>query len=184
MADLSLREAAMLCGRGKSTIQAAIKSGTMSAKKNERGGYEIDPAELNRVFPLIATDARTLDTGQNAQNDSNRTPPDTDPSRPDGRPVASEATASGQDRTGQALSEAQQRIAHLEELLKAEREGRIDLKEALQARVDDLQESVADLRKRLDTAEAEKLRLLPAPDTGQDKAPTERRGLWARLTGG
>ena len=47
---LSLNQAAKECGRAKSTILEAIKKGHLSAPKNERGRYEIDPAELFRVF--------------------------------------------------------------------------------------------------------------------------------------
>ncbi|MGF1455348.1 MAG: hypothetical protein ACFB6R_08220 [Alphaproteobacteria bacterium] len=37
--------------RGRMTIQRAIKNGRISATKNDAGAYEIDPAELHRVFP-------------------------------------------------------------------------------------------------------------------------------------
>jgi hypothetical protein len=48
---LSLGEAAKETGKNKSIISRAIKSGKMSAQKNEDGHYSIDPAELFRVFP-------------------------------------------------------------------------------------------------------------------------------------
>jgi hypothetical protein len=48
---LSLGQAAKEVGLDKSTISRAIKSGKLSAQRKERGGYEIDPAELFRVFP-------------------------------------------------------------------------------------------------------------------------------------
>ena len=47
---MSLNKAAKECGRAKSTILEAIRSGRLSAPKDERGRYEIDPAELFRVF--------------------------------------------------------------------------------------------------------------------------------------
>ncbi|MGZ3218579.1 hypothetical protein [Paracoccus sp. T5] len=81
------------------------------------------------------------------------------------------------------MSEADLRIKHLQELLAAERAGREDLKQALQARVDDLQTTVLDLRKRLDQAEEEKMRLLPPPDAGKQETRSRPRGLWARLIG-
>ena len=80
------------------------------------------------------------------------------------------------------MSEVELRVKHLKELLEAERAGREDLKQALQARVDDLQTTVLDLRKRLDQAEEEKMRLLPPPDDGKRETRLRRRGLWARLT--
>ena len=52
MVYLSLREAAERAGTSKSTILRAIQSGRMSASRNDTGGYDIDPAELFRVFPV------------------------------------------------------------------------------------------------------------------------------------
>lgn len=50
--NLSLNKAAKTCGRAKSTILDAIKSGRLSAPKDKRGRYSIDPSELHRVFPF------------------------------------------------------------------------------------------------------------------------------------
>lgn len=50
--SLSLNKAAKMCGRAKSTILEAIKNGRMSAPKDEKGRYLIDPSELHRVFPF------------------------------------------------------------------------------------------------------------------------------------
>ena len=47
----SLSDAAEATGKNKTTIQRAIKSGKISAQKGASGAYEIDPAELHRVFP-------------------------------------------------------------------------------------------------------------------------------------
>lgn len=54
MADLSLSQASRLTGRSKSTIGRAIKSGRLSATRNEDGTFGINPAELLRVFPREA----------------------------------------------------------------------------------------------------------------------------------
>ena len=48
--QLSLGQAAKETGMDESTISRAIKSGKLSATRKENGGYEIDPAELFRVF--------------------------------------------------------------------------------------------------------------------------------------
>jgi ribosomal protein S15P/S13E len=48
---LSLSGAASAAGIAKSTIWRAIKSGRVSATKTETGSYQIDAAELFRVFP-------------------------------------------------------------------------------------------------------------------------------------
>jgi hypothetical protein len=51
MAKLSLNKAAKEAGAAKSTLLEALNSGRMSAAKNDMGHWEIDPAELFRVFP-------------------------------------------------------------------------------------------------------------------------------------
>ena len=49
----TIGQAAKATGRSKPTISRAIKSGTISAIKNDDGSYTIDPAELHRVFPPV-----------------------------------------------------------------------------------------------------------------------------------
>jgi hypothetical protein len=46
-------QAAKATGKSKPTISRAIKTGALSATKNEDGSYTIDPAELHRVFPPL-----------------------------------------------------------------------------------------------------------------------------------
>ena len=53
---LTLNQAAKTCGRSKSTLLNAINSGRMSAPKDDRGRYAIDPAELHRAFSFQAPD--------------------------------------------------------------------------------------------------------------------------------
>lgn len=48
---LTLGQAAIKTGMAKSAISRAIKSGRLSARKKENGSFEIDPAELFRVYP-------------------------------------------------------------------------------------------------------------------------------------
>lgn len=48
---LSANQACKEAGKTKKTILDAIKSKRMSATKNDKGHWEIDPAELFRVFP-------------------------------------------------------------------------------------------------------------------------------------
>ena len=48
----TLGEAAKRTGLSKPTIQRAIKSGKLSASRNEDGSYSIDPAEVERVYPV------------------------------------------------------------------------------------------------------------------------------------
>ncbi|KIN65232.1 putative site-specific recombinase [Sulfitobacter donghicola DSW-25 = KCTC 12864 = JCM 14565] len=54
---LSASQAAKEVGRSIPTITRAIKKGKLSAVKTEEGGYQIDPAELFRVWPAIKSDA-------------------------------------------------------------------------------------------------------------------------------
>lgn len=63
----SLSEAAKATGKNKTTIQRAIKNGRISASKGDRGSYEIDPAELHRVFPLTVAQ---LDAQHRQSNDA------------------------------------------------------------------------------------------------------------------
>lgn len=48
---LTLGQAAKEIGLSKTALSNAIKSGRLSAKKSDVGSYEIDPAELFRVYP-------------------------------------------------------------------------------------------------------------------------------------
>jgi len=47
---LSLGQAAKETGKSKSVISNALKSGRLSGRRNDKGEWEIDPAELFRVF--------------------------------------------------------------------------------------------------------------------------------------
>jgi hypothetical protein len=63
MTMISLGQAAKLAGLGKTTIARAIKSGRLSATRRDDGGYHIDVAELERVYPLRAPAEPTGATG-------------------------------------------------------------------------------------------------------------------------
>lgn len=68
---LTLGKAAKAAGISKPSLSAAIKKGRLSASKNEAGHYEIDPAELFRVYPKqVETDSKadtTLVSGTNGK---------------------------------------------------------------------------------------------------------------------
>lgn len=52
----TLGEAAKATGKSKATISKAIKSGRISAHKDESGTFHIDPSELHRVYsPAVST---------------------------------------------------------------------------------------------------------------------------------
>lgn len=80
----TIGQAAKATGKSRSTISAHIRKGTISAKKNEDSSYSIDPTELHRVFPPIASgnappEPQSTDTeqvglvlqNQNLQNEIN-----------------------------------------------------------------------------------------------------------------
>ncbi|MCB2009758.1 MAG: hypothetical protein KDF64_03995 [Geminicoccaceae bacterium] len=50
----TLLEAARLAAVSKSSMQRAVKSGRVSATRDDAGNWRIDPAELTRVWPAAA----------------------------------------------------------------------------------------------------------------------------------
>ena len=59
---LSLSEAAKVSGQSKSAIWRAVNSRRLPATRTYTGDYQIDPAELHRVFSSETADERA-DTG-------------------------------------------------------------------------------------------------------------------------
>ena len=51
----TLGQAAKATGLSKPTLSEAIKKGRISATRNENGSFSIDPAELHRVYPPVAS---------------------------------------------------------------------------------------------------------------------------------
>jgi hypothetical protein len=70
----SLATAAAACGVNRTTVLRAIKAGKISASRNEHSEWQIDPAELHRVYPAAATvaskEGSTDATTQNASADA------------------------------------------------------------------------------------------------------------------
>jgi len=52
MQPMTLGQAAKAAGKSKSTLTRAIQSGRLSAQRLEDKSYQIDPAELSRVFHI------------------------------------------------------------------------------------------------------------------------------------
>ena len=126
----TLSQAAEATGKNKATIQRAIKSGKISAQKNSSGAYEIDPAELHRVFS-----AATQHVAQH--------------------PNATKRNTSATDGNS-ANNSTLQRIAELEKELAVTEER----KNGLEGQLHHLTETVDDLRKRLDQSEGRVTALL------------------------
>ena len=72
---LTLRQAAELTGKSKSTLTRAIKSGRLSASRDGEGMYAIDPAELARAYPFVKR--------PDAQHDARHGAPRNDKTEPD-----------------------------------------------------------------------------------------------------
>ncbi|HTV30945.1 MAG TPA: hypothetical protein VMF32_24635 [Xanthobacteraceae bacterium] len=64
----SLKQAADATGKTKPTILRAIQSNKISAKKDEHGEWEIDPAELHRVYPPSPEGDARSDTQTDTRN--------------------------------------------------------------------------------------------------------------------
>jgi hypothetical protein len=60
----SLKQAADAVSRGKPAILKAIKSGRISAHKDANGQWQIDPAELHRVYPMVTGNGSGTSTGE------------------------------------------------------------------------------------------------------------------------
>lgn len=134
---LTLRQAADLCGKSRSTIHRALKNGKLSGSRDDDGSWSIDPSELARVFPW--------DTTGQAQGDTKRQP-ETPP-----RDQGSEETAV-----------LRMKVEMLEQQLERE------------------QETVEDLRRRLDKAE-ERVYLLSAPRPTDEPQRASEGAIWGRL---
>jgi len=55
MPDMTMRQAAAWAGVTRGTIHKSIQSGRLSARKDGSGVYQIDPAELERVYRPAAS---------------------------------------------------------------------------------------------------------------------------------
>jgi hypothetical protein len=60
----TLATAAAACGVNKSTILRAIKAGKVSAVRDEHGQWQVEPAELNRVYPPVSAATPGTDATQ------------------------------------------------------------------------------------------------------------------------
>lgn len=117
MKPLNLNQAARTCHKSKSAILEAIRSGRLSANRNDKNEWQIDPSELFRVYPY--------EIQNNETEQKNRNQPDTEP---------------------------KQNSILFKELFEKEKEER----ERERAQ---MQETINDLRKRLDEESEERRKL-------------------------
>ena len=154
---LSLGQAAKETGKSKATISKAINSGKLSALRNDRGGYDIDPAELFRVYP--ANSNKTVD--RNPENE--------------------------RLETNSELVELRVLINSLEEQYKQAKETVEDLRERLnqserERREKDMKLTALLTDQRSQSGEVERLKT----ELDAQKAELEaekKRGFWSRLIG-
>ena len=71
MLYLTLGEAAKSAGKTKPTILNAIRKGRVSAKKDDKGQWQIDPAELHRVYPAVSFNSLKEDKTLRLETPSN-----------------------------------------------------------------------------------------------------------------
>jgi len=153
MPMLTLGQAAKLTGLGKTTITRAIKAGRLSATRRDDGSYEIDPAELSRVYSFRPETPETVAQSGNAVH---------------------HATPAGDSRTGGVDPEVTARLAALEEQVR----GLKDLLDEVKQSRDELRQE----RDGWKTQAERLVHSLPAPKTDQT-APAERASWWRRLAG-
>lgn len=72
----SANQAAEVTGKNVATITRAIKAGKISATKDASGAWQIDGAELSRVFPLRTQVLQTCDMQNNANPPQKHNPPE------------------------------------------------------------------------------------------------------------
>ena len=157
----TLSRAAKEAGVSKSTLSKALSNGRLSGERREDGSFHIEAAELFRVFPK-----RTAQANAEPAVVTVREPPETVIERPSSE-----------------VELLHLRVRMLEEQLSRERELRDQERETSQ-------ETVLDLRKRLDRSEERVLALTavrdeqgPAPAPSVSTASKPRGGFLNRLLG-
>jgi hypothetical protein len=115
----TLGTAAKATGLAKSTIHRAIKTGKISVRSKDGTGYEIDPAELHRVFPPISQLSREV-----ASNSSSGTPVERSATHEQNESNTTEQTVVLEIR----LAKAEAQLEALKEILEMERKRAEELK--------------------------------------------------------
>jgi chromosome segregation ATPase len=155
----SLKQAAEAAGRGKPAILRAIQRGIISAQRNARNEWEIDPAELHRVYPPV--------------------------SRNDAAGVQDERGATRQ--ATEAMQRENALLREQIELLKDERQDlrrRLDnAEDARQKEAEAREQAAAELR-RLTLMLTDQRQPEPKPEGALPAVATEGKGrLWEKLFG-
>jgi chromosome segregation ATPase len=72
MSKVTVREAALLTGKSRETINTATKDGTISYTHNEKNHKVIDISELQRVYPIVKPMAE-IEQSDSVKSGQNRT---------------------------------------------------------------------------------------------------------------
>lgn len=168
---LSLKQAASRVGKGKSTLQRDIKAGRLSAPRDDRGRYKIDPAELARVYP----DEFVLHEDAREHGDVPK------------RPVSSHGDSMGHPKpshTGNNGHTGTDQSATTAEAMALVRDMMTRVETAKQEEIRRLEETIEDLRERLDSASSQN-RALTQMITDQRTKPEEpkKKSFFSRLAG-
>jgi hypothetical protein len=133
MKPFTLNQASQVCHRSKSTLLDAIKNGRLSATRNDKKQWQIDPAELCRVYPYaVFTEPSTEHFEEKNEQKTAFTEPPTE-----------------HFLLPEPLETAKPNTEFLSELLDKEKQERERERQLLQ-------DTIADLRYRLDESEAER----------------------------
>jgi hypothetical protein len=119
----TLGTAAKAAGVSKSTIHRAIKRGTISARSKGEGGYEIDPAELHRVFPPVSSSVP-----ENTQNGSSESSLERYATPPENAGTLSGTPVPRDHELEVKLARAEAQLESLKEVLDLERKRAEELK--------------------------------------------------------
>jgi hypothetical protein len=150
----SLKQAAAAVGKQKPAILKAIQSGKISAQKNVNGEWEIEPAELHRVYPPVSS-------GNVSE------PGSVEPEETIGNP-------NGNSLLRQELQFLREKLTTLERMSDTERRQLSDQIEDLRGERDRLLKVIEE--------QAGSFRVLTDQRTGTEAPrPNAGRGFWGRL---
>lgn len=161
--EYTLTEAAQATSLSRPTIFRAIKTGKLSARREADKSYRIDASELARVFPAVSLNRPDVTT------------------RHDEKWAEQAETA---QPVGPDMAVLRLQVQNLEQQVARERQIAEQVREMADRERETFQETVADLRKRLDRAEERVLALTAEPRPSPvAPSPEPPSGLLARLFG-
>lgn len=155
----TLKQAAEASGKSKPTILRAIQVGKVSAVKDEQGEWQIEPAELHRVYPPVTERTATPESERNDtyQSDSSY-------------------------ETGVLRGEADQlreRLERMEADRERERREAADQITDLRRRLDQSEQERRDKDRQLTALLTDQSKT--AEQQAETVSPAKPRGLWGRV---